>query len=320
MHHPKNRQATANAPGKLILIGEHSVVHGTPAIAIPFPLVQAMSTIQTSNVGTNEPVKIQCKFYVGPLKAAPPELRGIERCIYETVNVLKKEPKGFDIVLESTIPVGRGLGSSAAVAVALVKSLFAYFDEKLSQETLLKLVHLSETYAHGKPSGIDMEAIVFERPIWFQKGETTELLKVAVPISLVIADTGRVGDTFEAVQSIANKKQTNPTITRSSFEWIQTLVHKVKEALEIGDNRLLGFAMNEAQKELAMLGVSDEGLQSLIDTSLDRGAIGAKLTGGGRGGCIIVLTRDKEHAKQIAITLKNNGAYETWSYQLDQNV
>lgn len=92
MYHPQTRQAITKAPGKLRLIGEHSVVHGTPAIAIPIPLVQVKSTIQASSVGMDEPVKLQCKFYVGPLRSAPSELRGIERCIYETVSMLNKEP------------------------------------------------------------------------------------------------------------------------------------------------------------------------------------------------------------------------------------
>src|SRR5690625_1990798 len=116
--------AVGVAHSKLILVGEHAVVHGQPAIAIPFPLVGAESTIEQ----VPGAVKIDSTFYHGPIESAPETLEGIVNCIKETLAHLGLPCKDLLIKIKSSIPPGKGLGSSASVATAVIKSLFNYAD------------------------------------------------------------------------------------------------------------------------------------------------------------------------------------------------
>ncbi|MDL4840184.1 mevalonate kinase [Aquibacillus rhizosphaerae] len=301
--------------GKLILVGEHSVVYGKPAIALPLPLVEVKASVQSV---LNDTLIIDSMYYVGPLPDLPEKMHGIAACIKETLKYLEKPAEGLIIKLESTIPLGRGLGSSAAVAIAVVRSLYAYYGRKLSKGELLELAHLAETYAHGNPSGIDTAAASSDQPIWFQKGHQIESVQIGRPFYLVVADTGRVGDTHAAVASIKNKSTINPIDTQHSIDQLGEISEQARVALAHGNVKLLGNLLNAAQDKLTTLGVSDQGLNQLVNVARDAGAIGAKLTGGGRGGCIVALAHNMNEAKSIAIALEKANARKTWYFTLTE--
>src|SRR5690625_5321532 len=143
--------ATCVANSKLILVGEHAVVHGQPAIAIPFPLVGVESIVEYVP-GT---VKLDSTFYHGPIDSAPSSLEGIVSCIKETLAYLALPCKDLMIQIKSSIPPGKGLGSSASVAIAVVKSLFNYAEQTYTEEELLQLANVDEVFSHGAPRGID---------------------------------------------------------------------------------------------------------------------------------------------------------------------
>ena len=312
MIHISQKSAIGKAHGKLILVGEHAVVYGMPAIALPFPLIEVISTVEE----ISETSRLACEYYDGPLSMVPKKMHGIAACINATLKFLKKPEKGLLIRLSSTIPLGRGLGSSAAVAVAIVKSLFAFYGQTPEQNELMSLVHIAETHAHGNPSGVDMFATASEVPIWFQKEKKIASIQIGAPLHLVVADSGRIGDTHAAVKSVRENYQSNPIKTEASLNQLQEITYKARTALSNGDTELLGSLLNLAQDELIDLGVSDAGINGLVDAARKAEALGAKLTGGGRGGCVMALAKNPEHAKSLENHFINAGASKTWNFTL----
>ncbi|MFB1050214.1 mevalonate kinase [Paraliobacillus sp. JSM ZJ581] len=308
------KTAIGSAHSKLILVGEHAVVYGEPAIALPFPSIHVKSVV-TPHKG---PVLLESNFYVGPLSSIPEKLKGIAACIEQTCKKLNKEPNHFRMYIKSTIPIGRGLGSSAAIAIAVVRSLYNFFNHPLDKSDLLALVHLAETYAHGTPSGIDMEAVSSDVPIWFEKEKSIEEVEINQAFHLVVADTGRIGDTHAAIASIKEKYKSITAQTKQSIKLLGHLTKEAKKALQDGNPLILGDILNRAQKELVSLGVSDAGIDHLVKIAHQAGALGAKLTGGGRGGCIIALAKHAAHAKTLAERFLHAGAAQTWHFQIGQ--
>ncbi|PXW90910.1 mevalonate kinase [Streptohalobacillus salinus] len=301
---------------KLILIGEHAVVYDQPAIAIPFDAVSAEVTIYPKA----GPVELISDFYQGRMTDLPTKMQGLKEIVSATCEKLHQQVKDFSIELTSTIPIGRGLGSSAAIATSIIRGLFNYFERDLSLKTLRDLVDVSETYAHGTPSGIDREAVINDEPIWFQKGELIEPIELSVPLNIVVADTGRIGDTHLAVTSVKDRLQEAPLATEQSFDKLGKLAREVRTLLKTGELTQLGERLVKAHQELKALGVSDPGLDHYVEVSLLNGALGAKLTGGGRGGCMFALCASAEATIGVEAALKNAGAKETWSFQLTSGV
>lgn len=307
--------AIGTAQSKLILVGEHAVVHGQPAIAIPFPLVGVESIVEHV-LGA---VKIDSTFYHGPIDSAPSALTGIVTCIKDTLNYLDLPCKDLLIRIKSSIPPGKGLGSSASVAIAVVKSLFSYSNQEYGREQLLELANIAETYAHGAPSGIDSLTITSKSPVWYEKNQKVKYIKPSGNFHFIVADTGRMADTRSAVESIANLIKLAPKKIQTKLERLGEITSQVKVALEKASKNLLGQQLNEAQKVLESLGVSDAGLNRLIYYALQEGALGAKLTGGGNGGCIIALAQDEEHSRQLTEKLKRFGAHAVWPFVLSRS-
>jgi mevalonate kinase len=309
------KTTVSDAHSKIILIGEHAVVYGKPAIAIPFPL-----KVRSSIVKTFGPITFESDLYSGSVHRVPEKLKGIAECIKETLQYLKQPSEGLHISLNSSIPLGRGLGSSAAIAVALVRSLFSFYEKKLSQRELFYFVEVAETYAHGKPSGIDMTAVLSEGPIWFQKGEKTETLVTGRPMYMVVADTGRIGDTRTAVRKVRKKYLLEPEEVQRLLKEIEKIAEAAKGALVEGNLTLLGALMNSNQQELMTLGVSDEDLNLLIEAANNAGALGAKMTGGGLGGCMIALAASLEQAQLISKILLKAGAATSWYFSTEEDI
>ncbi|SET81554.1 mevalonate kinase [Oceanobacillus limi] len=306
------KTAIGIAHSKLILIGEHAVVHGQPAIAIPFPLVGVESVIER----ISGPITFDSTFYQGPMDAAPITLDGIINSIEATLDHLQLPKRNLLIRVKSSIPPGKGLGSSASVAIAIIRSLFAYAEVSYTEKELLYFADIAETFAHGSPSGIDTLTITSESPVWFEKENPISYIKPSSDFHFIVADTGRIGDTRSAVESVAHLLKTAPRKIHAKIERIGELTHHAKYALEKAGRNFLGQVLNEAQKELESLGVSDAGLNKMIKFAREEGAIGAKLTGGGNGGCIIALAKNEVHSRQLAEKLKKFGAHAVWPFVL----
>lgn len=307
--------ATGVAHSKLILVGEHAVVHGQPAIAIPFPLIGVESVVEHV-IGK---VYIDSSFYQGPIDSAPKELAGIVKTIKHTLKLLKIPCQDLLININSSIPPGKGLGSSASVAIAVIKSLFNYAGEEYTEEQLLSLANIAETHAHGAPSGIDSLTITSKCPVWFEKEQPIDYIEPKGDFYFIVADSGRMADTRSAIESVTNLLMKAPKKIYGKIERLGEITHQVRDALEKSSKQLLGQLLNEAQKELEALGISDAGLNKLIYYALEEGALGAKLTGGGNGGCIIALAQNEIHSAQLTEKLKQFGAHAVWPFVLRKN-
>ncbi|SEN87836.1 mevalonate kinase [Amphibacillus marinus] len=310
------RRAIGRAHSKLILMGEHAVVYGEPAIAVPFDAVHIEAEIQH----LEGPVLFISDFFQGELEKMPKRMQGFVACIKAVCETLNQPIAHFRVQLKSTIPIGRGLGSSAAIAVALVKGLYSYFQKPLNRLQLQDFVDLAETFAHGNPSGIDREAITANHPIWFERQKPVETIRIEKTLHIVVADTGRVGDTHAAVSSVKALYSSNQDQTKATIEQLGQLTHQSRFALTSGRYDRLGLMLDQAHTLLQRLGVSDPGLDHYVQVSKEAGALGAKLTGSGRGGCMIALAPSLEKALKIERELEAIGAENTWYCQLTNEV
>lgn len=309
--------AQGKSHGKIILMGEHAVVYGEPSIALPFPAVEMTATVR----GTKGPILIDCSFYQGIAQQMPEVLDSLKTAIKTALSSLGRPYENLAIAIKSTIPPERGMGSSAAVAVAVTRAIYNYFQQELSQEKLLELVHVSEQVAHGNPSGLDAAMTSGNTPLYFRKGQPFEAFSLHMDAWLVVGDTGKTGQTREAVGSIGAKMDTSErSETLDRIRKLGELAEQAREALQKNQPLFLGKAMDKAHALLSELEVSSAELDALVESARTAGALGAKLTGGGRGGCMIALAESEADADRIQTALKEAGAVHTWIASLQQEV
>lgn len=282
----------AHAPGKAILFGEHAVVYGRPAIAVPVTEVQATARVEPGKVG-------QGVIVVAPDLGSRIRLREAEEseplaCIVRlTLDQVKAEPDpDLTITVTSTVPVARGMGSGAAVSTAIVRALSRHFDYWLTSRAISDLVFQTEILYHGTPSGIDNTVISFEKPIYYVKDEGWEVFWVGEPFLLVIADTGVVSSTREVVADLRRRHQAAPTRHSFAFDQIGEVVVAARASIEQGQIETLGRLMDENHDLLQRLGVSCAELDRLVATARSGGALGAKMSGAGWGGNMIALVTE----------------------------
>ena len=308
------------APGKIILFGEHAVVYRKPAIAIPVTKVKAIARVYPEIDGKTGWIGIQASDI--KLRASLSELpksHPIGTAIKLTLDELKPDHiPAHTIQISSTIPIGGGMGSSAAITIAIMRGLSAFLGRPLSDETISDLAYEVEKLHHGTPSGIDNTVIAFQAPIFFQRGRPIALLNISKPTHWVIADTGEMTPTRETVAAVHAAYEAKPEQTADIFEKIGIIAQKARTALEFGEVDTLGGLMNENQRLLSALDVSNHKIEALIEVALHAGAVGAKLSGGGRGGNIIALAQ-ADNQELIGASLKEAGATRVITTMLSES-
>lgn len=311
--------ALGKASGKIILMGEHAVVYGQPAIAIPFSAVETVAEVKEDG----EALTVTCEFYDGLVHKMPEILESLKHAIrFSLYRIGAPQDPAIHIDIHSTIPAERGMGSSAAVAVAIARSLFNFYDKVLTDKELWEIVQSSEKIAHGNPSGIDTVTTSGKSPVFFVKDQPIEQLSINMDAYLIVADTGQTGQTLKAIQSVkallskVTYQIDSLSDPKQAIKELGQLTKLAKEALLNNYILELGEVMNQAHQLLASLTVSNQTLDRLAQAARQAGALGAKLTGGGRGGCLIALAKDKESAEKIARTLLEQGAKQAWCQYL----
>jgi len=297
----------AYASGKAILFGEHAVVYGRPAIAVPITEVQAQATVENAQQAQGIRIVAQDLHRDYLLRDTSPD----DPLCVTVINTLRHigQPLAQDltITVQSTIPIACGLGSGAAVATAIVRALAQHFGHRLEASVVSSIVFETEKLHHGTPSGIDNTVIAFEQPVYFVREQTLEAFRVSRPFLLAIADTGIASPTKIAVGDVRRAWQSDPAKYEEIFDEIGTLTVMARQAIESGATEVLGQLMDANQRLLRLLKVSSPELESLITAAKQGGALGAKLSGGGRGGNMIALVTPQTKDR-VSMMLRLAGA------------
>ncbi|MCJ7722764.1 MAG: mevalonate kinase [Anaerolineales bacterium] len=300
---------SASAPGKIILFGEHAVVYGRPALAVPVTDVQANATVTENRLRT---IRIEAPG-IGvnaDLQALPPNhpLAAVTRAVLGALGIV--HPPSFTMRIESTIPVASGLGSGAAVSVAAIRALASFLGCVMPDEKVNALAFEIEKLHHGTPSGIDNIVVTYAKPVYFLKGCPGETFHPGVPFTIVIGDTGVPASTKESVREVRELWQADPARFEKMFDVVGEIVQKAREAIESGEMMDLGLLMDKNHSILQGMTVSSQLLDRLVDAARSAGALGAKLSGSGRGGNMIALVKP-ESAQTVAEALVAAGAKRT---------
>lgn len=287
--------------GKVILLGEHAVVYGQPALAAGLPLgVEA--TIEPNADGTRE-VEAEQPALIGEAAARAAALLDVPAAA------------GFRLTIRGDLPVAVGLGSSAALAVALIRAFAAATATRLADDVVAQRANRIEEQFHGRPSGIDATTATLGGVLRFRRGATLEAERVPVAgnFRFALLDTGTSHTTSSTVGALAAEVHADPSRHESLFAEIGELARTGEAALRAGDPTALGAAMNENHPLLARLGVSTPELESAVAAARAGGALGAKLTGAGGGGVVLALVEPGDEG--FAARLRAAG-YPSRSFEL----
>jgi mevalonate kinase len=298
MHTP----AHGRAGGKVILLGEHVVVYGRPALATGLPL--AVDAVVESGPGPRL-VSEATRAVDG---ASPPshDPRGA-RLVANAARALGLDGSRLVVRVRSDVPFGRGLGSSAALSVAVLRAVAAAAGRELDVAETLAFGRELEGIFHGTPSGVDPAAAALGTCFRFVRGEPPLVTPIALarPIRLVIAYGDDARSTGTTVGGLRERWQQDRARYEVLFDDVARIVEDGIAAARVGDLAALGAAFDRNQALLEQLGVSSGGIAALVHTAKTAGALGAKLTGGGGGGAIIAVGRDPD---DVAGALRADGA------------
>jgi len=298
----------SSAPGKVILFGEHAVVYGEPAIAVPVTQVKCTATIEPASPGDGLTL-VAADLGTRSTLAAAPERDPLAAAARLTLSHLSASVPDATLTVRSTIPIASGLGSGAAVSTALVRALARFLGHDLTPIEVSALVFEVERIHHGTPSGIDNTVIAYEQPVYFVRGETLGpvLMSVGAPLALLIADTGLPSPTRRLVERVRSEWQQDPVHCEALFARIGDIARAARHRIELGQVDSLGPLMNENHTLLRELGVSSAVLNRLVGAARAAGALGAKLSGAGQGGNMLALI-DAETVDDVAVALMTAGA------------
>jgi len=305
----------AVTPGKAILLGEHSVVYGRHAIAVPVPL-NIRVKVEEADAGVLLMIPSWGVEYY--LDKKPEERQSFEKPAALILEKMNLNNVGMKIEVFSDIPRGMGLGGSAVLAVSIIKALNHHYKMGLSEQEINQMAYESEKIAHGNPSGIDNTIATYGYPLIYRKGEKTlkERLQIKEPLNLVLAFSKSEGLTAKTVAHVRKQWKSNQEMYDGVFDDIDAIVLNGIQAIQDNDLKQLGELMNFNQGLLNTLQVSTPELERMIHVARDAGAFGAKLTGGGGGGAMIAVSDnpdeiieafDNEGFQSIRFSIEDSG-------------
>ena len=309
--------ARASAPGKAILFGEHSVVYGKPAIAvavdkranvtiregnddsihvkIPELDVYGIIDIETGLISQENDLLSQEKGLISLENQDTIDagiLKFIKSAIFRT-ELGSSPDHGLDITVDLEIPIGAGLGSSAAVTVATLAAAARYYQQDLSLETLALTAHQVELEVQGAASPLDTTVSTHGGFLYFTHESGGMKIKPALEMPLVVGYTSQPGNTGILVQQVRKLCNDHPTIIKPIIGLMGDVTNLAREAITQGEEERVGELMNINQGLLDALGVNTDELSRLIYHARSAGAIGSKLTGAGGGGSMIAYCPGK---------------------------
>lgn len=297
----------AHACGKVILFGEHAVVYGWPAVAVPVSEVQAEAAVEPGTRGQGlvvEAPDLERQVIVREAGDDEP----LAHIVRKTMKAMRRDgDPDLTITVASRVPIARGMGSGAAVSAAIVRALTRHCGHWFASQAVSDLVFETEVIYHGTPSGIDNTVIAFEKPVYFVKDAMQEIFWVGEPFLLAIGDTGIRSSTREVVGDLRRRYEADPTRHDLLFQRIGEIADGARRAMELGEIRTLGRLMDDNHALLQELGVSCPELDRLVTAAREGGALGAKLSGSGRGGNMIALIPEETRGR-VDMMLRLAGA------------
>lgn len=340
---------------KVILFGEHSVVYGYSAVALPLKNLKMRAVVKSAANLTSTPanatesayadaqksqatgelvaqiennpnknslqefvqsrVTLKALDFCGPLQNAPKRLDSVKTAIYKALQFANWRGEALQVETACDFPPERGLGSSAAAAGAVIRAILDFYSIEASEDELFALTQEAENVAHGKASGLDAKATAAARAVRFFGGEFSNI-NIRMHAWLVLADSGCKGQTRNTVEALRKNRDLNPHEVDALLEQLGKIAISAEGDLELGRPLEIGLKMSRAHEILAQLGVSTPLLDALVRAACKGGALGAKLTGGGGGGCVIALAQSCEDALKVKLALERAGAVKTWIVEI----
>lgn len=303
-----------SACGKIILLGEHAVVYGRPAIALPIPLaVEAAVRKETAGQGVNILIPRW-----GLEQKVHENTQGLAGILAKVLAELELLEENMSIEVFPHVPRAMGLGGSSALAVAILRAVDHAYALKLSDARINELAFECEKAAHGTPSGVDNTVATYGSPLIYRRVNEQprfETLTLGQPLELVVGLTGKESLTADAVARVRRAWQHYPERYEAIFDQIAHLTEAGREALLSGRLEEIGELMNLCHGYLNALQLSTPELEELVHIARNNGALGAKLTGGGVGGSMVALCPDNKQAVRAAM---NAAGYQTLEITLGQ--
>lgn len=291
----------SRAHGKVILLGEHAVVYGIPAIAVGIHR-GATARVTPKADGPNF---LALEGVAAKIDADDGE-QDIARAFRALLQVSGRGGEGDRVELEvrTEVPPGGGLGCSAALGVAIVRALNPGLEDSVAAERAMEW----ERTFHGNPSGVDAAIAACGGCIAFERGRGYDRVPVPAPgLVLCVGDSGSPSSTKAMVDAVARMRERRPEMVGKLFEGILSLVKNARLAIEAGDVAALGRFMDLNQMLLSGLFLSTPDIERMCAAARDSGALGAKLTGAGGGGCVVALASDDASAERVLAAWKQEG-------------
>jgi len=294
--------------GKAILFNEHFVVYGIPAIV--------------SAVGAQTTASVEQKSGSGyKLNDERPETPGYKaeklQQQQESLEIMLKfmgidtEHHHYDITLSGNLVAASGVGASAASCAAIARAFSQELGLNFSDEQVNVAAYEGEKGYHGTPSGIDNTAATYGGLIWYKREGSAQLMermRIRKPVEIVMGNTGKVSDTKTIVAGVKDRKERQPERYERLFRDADHLVRNARKELEAFNLENVGAYMNENHRLLQEIGVSSPELDALVKWARDAGALGAKLTGTGKGGYMVALTPGQDLQDRVANEIKRYGS------------
>jgi mevalonate kinase len=293
--------------GKVILFNEHFVVYGLPAIA--------------SAIGAKTTALVERRPGSGvELKDERPETKGYKAEKFgqqkESLDLMLKlmnidtTKTAFKVTLGGDLLAASGVGASAASCAAIARAFSQELGLNYSDNRVNEVAYEGEKGYHGTPSGIDNTAATYGGLIWYRREGSSQLMermKLKRPVEIVMGNTGLVADTKVVVGGVKERKENEPDKYARIFESAKQLAHNARRQLEAFNLDRVGSYMNENHELLQQIEVSCPELDMLVDLARDNGALGAKMTGTGRGGYMVALTPGRDLQERVAQAIENKG-------------